>query len=373
MGFDSRRWKLWMRLSLAVGLWGSLAPASRGQGKPPGTMEHLPHGYVCERAKQPIKIDGKLDDADWKSARWTEAFNDIEGDRLPKPRFKTRAKMLWDDEYFYVAAQLDEPHVWGTLTKHDSVIFQDNDFEIFIDPDGDNQEYYELEINVLNTEWDLFLKRAYRNGGPAINEWEVPGLKTAIHVEGTVNDPKDTDKFWSVEWAIPWKVLAEYAHRPTPPKEGDQWRVNFSRVEWKHEVVDGKYKKLPGPEANWVWSPQWAIDMHRPEHWGYVQFATGKPGTTKFKSDPAAPVRQRLIQIYTAQHQFNGKNKKWATTEKELNLPEPASPLPNHTLDLKSVGKGFEAAITFKSDGKPRTLTIREDSRLLDSNLPPRK
>ena len=47
--------------------------------------------------------------------------------------------MLWDDTYFYVAAHLEEPHVWGTLTKHDTVIFQDNDFEIFIDPDGDNQ------------------------------------------------------------------------------------------------------------------------------------------------------------------------------------------------------------------------------------------
>ena len=148
--------------------------------------------------------------------------------------------MLWDDTYFYVAALLEEPHVWGTLTKHDSVIFQDNDFEIFIDPDGDNHEYYELEINVLNTEWDLFLKAPYRDGGPAVNEWEIPGLKTAVHVEGTLNNSSDTDKSWSVEFAIPWKVLAEYSHRPAPPLDGDQWRVNFSRVEWKHEIVDGE-------------------------------------------------------------------------------------------------------------------------------------
>ena len=66
-------------------------------------------------------------------------FQDIEGDKKPRPRFRTRAKMLWDDQFFYVAAELEEPHVWATLTKHDSVIFHDNDFEIFIDPDGDNQ------------------------------------------------------------------------------------------------------------------------------------------------------------------------------------------------------------------------------------------
>ena len=91
--------------------------------------------------------------------------------------------MLWDDTYLYVGALLEEPHVWGTLTKHDSVIFKDNDFEIFIDPDGDNHEYYEIEINALNTEWDLFLTKPYRDGGPAINEWEIPGLKTAVHCQ----------------------------------------------------------------------------------------------------------------------------------------------------------------------------------------------
>ena len=109
----------------------------------------------------------RIDDAAWQAAPWTDGFVDIEGDRKPQPRFRTRVKMLWDDEHFYVAAELEEPHVWGTLTKHDSVIFHDNDFEVFIDPDGDNHEYYEFEINALNTEWDLFLKKPYRDGGPA--------------------------------------------------------------------------------------------------------------------------------------------------------------------------------------------------------------
>ena len=187
--------------------------------------------------------------------------------------------MLWDDTYLYVGALLEEPHVWGTLTQHDSVIFQDNDFEIFIDPDGDNHEYYEIEINALNTEWDLFLKKPYRDGGPAINEWEIPGLKTAVHVSGTLNDPSDSDTSWSVEFAIPWKSLAEHAHRPAPPKDGDQWRINFSRVEWRHEIAGGKYRKIPKtPEDNWVWSPQGVVDMHRPERWGYLQFSTAKSG-----------------------------------------------------------------------------------------------
>src|SRR5437762_2248878 len=82
-----------------------------------------PKGYVCYRAAQPPKIDGRLDDAAWQQAPWTDQFVDIEGDAKPKPRFGTRAKMLWDDDYFYVGARLEEPHVWGTLTEHDAVIF----------------------------------------------------------------------------------------------------------------------------------------------------------------------------------------------------------------------------------------------------------
>ncbi|MGH9720461.1 MAG: carbohydrate-binding family 9-like protein [Bryobacteraceae bacterium] len=238
------------------------------------SSDQLPKRYVCKKAASPIRVDGRIDDASWRRAAWTDWFVDIQGDQKPKPRFRTRVKMLWDDEYFYVASDMEEPHVWGTLTQHDSVIFRDNDFEVFIDPNGDTLEYYEFEINALNTGWDLFLPKPYRHGGKARNEWEIPGLKTAVHVRGTLNDSRNRDKGWSVEIAFPWKVLSEYAHKPAPPKEGDEWRVNFSRVEWRHEVVDGKYQKVKGlKEDNWVWSPQGAINMHIPERWGVVQFA----------------------------------------------------------------------------------------------------
>ena len=133
-----------------------------------------PGNTYAAGALQAINVDGKLDDNVWQSAPWTDDFVDIEGDVKPAPRFRTRAKMLWDDQYFYIAALLEEPDVWGTLTKHDSVIFHDNDFEVFIDPNGDNHEYYEFEMNALNTGWDLFLPRPYKNGGKADNGWEIP-------------------------------------------------------------------------------------------------------------------------------------------------------------------------------------------------------
>src|SRR4051794_20783479 len=88
---------------------------------------NVPPGYVCTRAAGPVTLDGKADEAAWAAAAWTDDFADIEGDRRPKPRFRTRAKMVWDDEALYVTAELEEPHVWGTITKRNAVMFADND------------------------------------------------------------------------------------------------------------------------------------------------------------------------------------------------------------------------------------------------------
>lgn len=231
-----------------------------------------PREYRCKRAATPIQIDGRIDDQAWRHARWTANFVDIAGPSHPKPRFRTRVKMTWDDTYFYVAAELDEPHVWATLTKHDSVIFRDNDFEVFLNPTGDGLNYFEFEINALNTGWDLFLNKPYKKKGRADNSWEISGLKTAVQVDGTLNDPRGRDRRWTVEIAFPWSAFTERSGAKRPAA-GDTWRVNFSRVEWRTEVRDGKYVKVKGlREDNWVWSPQGEVNMHVPEKWGFVRF-----------------------------------------------------------------------------------------------------
>ena len=324
----------------------------------------IPQGYVCYHASSPVKIDGQLDEPAWQPVPWTENFADIEGAAKPSPRFRTRAKMLWDDEYFYVAAELEEPQVWATLTEHDAVIFNDNDFEVFIDPDGDSHEYYEFEINALNTGWDLRLKKPYKDGGPALNEWEIPGLKTAVHINGTLNQPGDTDIGWTVEIAFPWKALAEFAGRPVPPAEGEQWRINFSRVEWLTDLVQGKYRKQPDKkEDNWVWSPQGIIDMHRPEKWGYVQFTHQPIGSVAFAPDPAARAKNRLHQIYYAQRAYQEKNGRWAASLGELSLNVDTS-RPT-AIAFKTTPRGYEVTVDVPlPNGTTQHCHIRQDARV---------
>jgi Carbohydrate family 9 binding domain-like len=325
-----------------------------------------PREYVCHLAASPIVIDGKLDDAAWKSTPWTDDFVDIEGEVKPKPRFRTRAKMSWDSDYFYVAAELEEPHVWATLTNHDAVIFQDPDFEVFIAPDGDCHNYYEFEMNALNTGWDLRLPKPYKDGGPALNEWEIPGLKTAVQVKGTLNDASDHDRGWTLEIAFPWKALGEFSRASSPPNEGDQWRVGFSRVEWLIEIVGGKYRKAPGRrEDNWIWSAQGIIDMHRPEKWGYVQFTRGKPGTVKFIPDVSAQARIVLQEIYYAQKDFHKMNNRWASSLDELKLPEALGKTLAQPLVLRATTDGFEVTTGIKlGNGNAQTWHIRQDAKV---------
>lgn len=234
-----------------------------------------PRRYDCLRAPFPLEhLDGRLDKPFWLAAPWTDDFIDIEGDLKPRPPLRTRAKMLWDDQCFYFAAEMEEPHLWATLTQRDSVIFHDNDFEIFLNPSRDAKNYYEFEINALNTVWDLLLRVPYRAGGQADNSWFVKGLRTAVHLDGTLNDPSDRDRGWSVEVAMPFAAFDQHEHAPCPPRHGDEWLVNFSRVEWDLDVVEGRYQKITGrPEHNWVWSPMGLIDMHLPLRWGTVRFS----------------------------------------------------------------------------------------------------
>lgn len=276
-----------------------------------------PKHYRCPKVDRPVVMTGRMDDPLWERAPWTDDFIDILGEEAPRPYYRTRVKMLWDETCLMIGAELEDPHVWATLTQHDSVIFHDNDFEVFIDPDGDCQLYGELEVNAFNTTWDLLLVKPYRASGAAINGWEIAGLRTAVHVDGTINDPSDVDRGWSVEIAIPWDSLGELARNTLSPEPGATIRINFSRVQWEHEVVDGKYRRVPEkPEENWVWSAQGVVDMHRPHRWGVLQLCDETPRPCA----EIAPEATTLMALYDAQSVYYSQTKRWASNFETLGL-----------------------------------------------------
>lgn len=233
--------------------------------------------YNAHYVNKPPVIDGKLNDKQWEKSSWENQFEDIEGANKTKPYYATQFNIVWDSNYLYVAAYLQEPDIWATKKNRDDIIYHDHDFELFLDPNNDGENYFEFEINALGTLMDLLMSKPYKKGGTYNLKWDAAGIKYAVFVEGTINNNTDKDKGWSVEMAIPFSAL-KVGERNYLPSVANPWRLNFSRVEWVLLPQDNSYQKKkdalnkPLPEFNWVWSPTGLIDIHVPNKWGLLYF-----------------------------------------------------------------------------------------------------
>jgi len=364
-----------------------LAPGSAAQpgGADKNALSLLPKGYVCLRATVPPRLDGRLDEAAWDAAAWSDPFVDIVGAGQPGPPLQTRFKLLWDDEYLYIGAYLEEPHVRARAEARDDYIHRiDSNFEVFLDPDGDSAEYAELQVNAIGTIFDLALSRPYKDDGLVLINWDMKGLRVAVHVDGTINDAHDVDTGWSVEIAIPWRPdMKDFAGKAVPPRDGDRWRVNFSRVQWPDRVEGGGYVRAPeAREDNWVWSPQGVVNMHRPETWGVVLFRDRPAGVDSTEVatpvDPAQAARALLYRIYYAQREHQERLGRCAATLADLGLEQSelmregerlaglasaiGAPVPG-SLSLAATENAYEASVEVRVGGEVQRWHVREDSR----------
>lgn len=338
-----------------------------------------PPVYSCRRAKGPLHLDGNIHKEFWKDVLFTDLFMDISGGGFPKPRFNTRAKMCWDDQNLYIAALLEGDEIWATLTERDSVIYQDNDFEVFMDPNSSTHTYMEFEMNALNTQWDLLLTRPYRDGGRSISCWDIKGAESAVHIEGTLNQPGEKNKWWSVEIKLPFISLFEsYELQKNPPdlprcyqpkkrpEPGDFWRMNFSRVQWQvSKDANGYHKQLdsrgePLPEDNWVWAPTGMIDIHCPEYWAFVFFTENGEAC----EIPETEIKKlELRRFYYDLHTYYEDHHRNCASLTELNVKLPDFPIQlkstlhtfvlscqtdDHTKDILLLSNGYTFVIPAK-------------------------
>ncbi len=217
-----------------------------------------PASGTCTRATGPIKVDGRLDEADWAAATPVSLdFLAPKGGPIP---VATKARFLWDDENLYVGFVCDDTDIRSLKKTRDDALWEEEVVEVFVDPDGDGKDYKEFEINPLNTQLDLLIREPGKGPWQDNAKWNAADWQSAVHVEGTANNPTDDDARWTVETAIPLKCFD--TARRLPPHVGDTWRVNLYRKE--------RGKALGDEQAALCWSA--VTNMHQPKRFGFMTF-----------------------------------------------------------------------------------------------------
>ncbi len=295
-----------------------VAKVKTGIAAPPPMEIHsaLPEATLGQKlaANDKITIDGKADEAAWKGAAVLGPFVD-QGTGAPNASFPTNGKvrLLWDDQNLYIFGELTEKEVTGGFDDKTKKIPGKDDkdgasvwtvsgqpklwtkdaLEVMIDPgpSGDNKNYFELQFNPQNknfhAQFDDFRQPSTEPNGPFGHEDWDPKLKSAVQVHGTIDKPGDEDKGWDVEIAIPWVAFAKNS-ASTPPKLGDEWRMNFYAMHQNNAVG---------------WSPTQGA-FHRASKFGRVHFGPpqapvgaasggpppGAPPVVVGSGDPANPM-----------------------------------------------------------------------------------
>jgi hypothetical protein len=235
---------------------------------------------VATKSAKPVKIDGKLDDAVWAKAQWTPYFvNTLTGTRVTD---LSRAKVAWDDKNLYLAFDVKDNDVWGSLKKRDDKLWTQEAIEVFIDANGDRKDYIELQVSPAGVIFDSYLA-AYRKND---NAWNSK-LQVKVVVDGTLNKRDDKDKGWTVEMALPLTDAQGKgkAKLELPPKVGAIWRVNFFRME-------SPKKRSQTASA---WSPPLVGDFHKLDRFGELVFGDAEGKYPNAPKKAALPLRRGKV------------------------------------------------------------------------------
>ncbi|HWE04402.1 MAG TPA: PQQ-dependent sugar dehydrogenase [Tepidisphaeraceae bacterium] len=187
-----------------------------------------PVEFECRWTDQPIAINGRGDAPAWRHAQVIDHFlMPWKKGKDRKPVEATKARLLWDREYLYYRAEMEDSDLFSLVTDHDGTIWNDDAFELFFKPDDSKGGYYEFEVNANNAAMEMFLPARNGGGYPRFGKETKIDMKTAVTLHGTLNHWQDKDQGWAVEGRIPWRDFAYSGGRPIV---GETWKFAACRV-----------------------------------------------------------------------------------------------------------------------------------------------
>jgi hypothetical protein len=196
------------------------------------------------------RVDGLFVGADWWHPGWGGGCL-AQGLRKVvcggEPDLPTQVRVGWDSEALRVLFRVWDEAPWATLTERGAPLYTEEVVEVFLDPVGDGELYFEVEVNVNNAVLECAARRI-RSGYRKDFRWRCEGLRTAVQRDG---------QGWTAELAIPFSSVALEG-----PRVGESWRANFTRID----------RPIGKPRELSAWSPTGLAQFHVPQRFGWLRF-----------------------------------------------------------------------------------------------------
>jgi hypothetical protein len=259
-----------------------------------------PTAFECRWAEGPVTIDGRADEAAWKNAQLIDHFYVPWTKDARRARTATKARLLWDREYLYFYAEMEDTDLYADIKENDGMLWENDVFELFFKPAEDKPGYYELQVNAAGAVLDMFLPRRGAGGYRRFIKDGDFHVEAKVRLEGTLNHWQDKDTGWSVEGRIPWR---DFLRSGGGPKPDDTWKFALCRYDYSVDFEGPEQSTcapLKGPNP----------DFHHHEDYANLRFVgPGKRGAAKpFRIDrtfgmpatglvaPGHPERPALLQ-----------------------------------------------------------------------------
>ena len=222
--------------------------------------------YEVHFTEEEMTLDGRADEKSWGLAPPIELTKMVPSSKPTRPA-STSVRALWNERGLLVLYQCQDQDILATHTERDASIYEDDEVELFLDPDMDGAYYVQLAINAMNTQMDALCVSPVSDHK---RTWDS-GAESGVSVSGSLQDRADQDESWTVELLLPWSGMSQTmldasdSPRAIPPETGDKWKGNFNRFDHGRDREEGDIA------SGWGVSPPfWSF--HEPGHWGVLIF-----------------------------------------------------------------------------------------------------
>ena len=169
--------------------------------------------YHINKATSEIRIDGKLDEAQWQRCETTTDFWMITPADTSRARLKTEARFTYDDKYLYFSAinyqEKEAPYIVESL-KRDFNFGRNDNLWLILEPFNDLTNGWVFGTNAAGAQFDGQIGEGTNLNANWDNRW--------------ISQTSFDGKKWILEMAIPFSSLRYKAGETN-------WGMNLSRLD----------------------------------------------------------------------------------------------------------------------------------------------